>query len=189
MPAAPVSITPGVSIPVPVTIPGIPAGPVTAIPPWRKGNSHGEPPEKPGNKPCAIAPAKTPAVIVGIIDGCKPPCHRCRVVDASNPSRVVVSCPIHESVAVDVGTKISGRVPDVYDLRGGVIDPNIFYIVDRAFRWDGIDFRWHVVGHNPWSCRAVRDKPDSLVNGIILIVDLDHLGFRIHGVLHVSVLN
>jgi hypothetical protein len=80
-------------------------------------------------------------------------------------------------------------VPDIHNLRGRVVNSNIFYVVDRTFGWNGVNLGWNGVGHNPRPCRAVGDKPNSLVNCIVSAVDLDHLGFGVDRVVHAGVFN
>jgi hypothetical protein len=187
VPTVPISIStvtpPG--IPVAIAVPGVPARPVAAIPPGREGDTHREPPEEPGNEPCAIAPAKAPVAVERVVDRGKSPRQRRRVVSGSDPSRVGVPRSIDDGVPVDVGAEIPGCVTHIHDFRGRVIDSDIFHIVDRTFRRNGVNLGWDFVSNNPWPCRAVGDKPDSLVHRVILVFDLDHLGFRVHGVLHV----
>jgi hypothetical protein len=162
---------------------------MTAVPPRWSEDSQREPPEKTGRKACPIAPAKTPTVIKGVIDRCKPPRDRCGIVRGAQPPRIVVSCAIHKGIAIYIGTLIPRGVPDIHDLRGRVVDPNIFYVVNRTFGWNGVDLGWNGVGHNPRTCRAVGDKPDSLVNRIVSTVDLNNLGFGVDRVVHAGVFN
>src|SRR6185295_3921588 len=109
---------------------------------------------------------------------------RCTIPDAADPRIIRPSRPIHDDTAGYIRADVSGRVADVNNFRGRIVNSDVGYIMQRRTARNGINNRWHITRHAPGPERRRRDKPHAVVQRIKRIcVDPDHRDWRIYRVL------
>ncbi len=97
--------------------------------------------------------------------------NRAWIIVASVPWLVIIACAIINTTHIRVRIHIAGRISNINNCGGIIVNINIFYVINRAFGWDVLNFIGYIHTYLPGSVWATGLKPGGIVAAIIFVID------------------
>lgn len=98
-----------------------------------------------------------------------------RVIGMRVPAWIIEPGTIHHHAVPHECAEISRRVSHVHPVRRGIVNIDVFHVIDRNRGWYGIDFRRDKVANAPRSLRIIRHKPDAVADGVVFSPCFDNV--------------
>ncbi len=173
-----------IHIPVVVKVPRMPSiisgrpVPAPAIPSVVPGHAHSIKTRAPG--------VSNPPAHHRNIMGIKTPGAGPRVIMRTVPSRIIIAGAVHHGAVIGIPSQITGGVTHIDHLRGDIININIFNIVNRILRRNGLKIVRDGFRDHPGAVGRGRHEPDRIGAGVVSAVEQDHRGGGVDRIVHIG---